>query len=71
MNPKTGAVDMANPSDIQLIDHHTGKRPKAVKDSEPEPGTQGRASPPSPRRSASLPGRRIQNRMERRGFTGS
>jgi hypothetical protein len=70
MNPKTGAVDLANPSYIQLIDNQTGERPKAVKGYEPDPGTRtGKpAKPKEPKKRPQVP---IQDRLERRGFSGT
>ncbi|MDR3623403.1 MAG: hypothetical protein P4L85_28985 [Paludisphaera borealis] len=69
MNPKTGAVDVADPANIQLIDHHTGERPKTINMSDPEPGTKAGklAKPKEPRKP---PKRPTMNQIEKKGFTG-
>jgi hypothetical protein len=69
MNPKTGEVDVADPSNIQLIDSRTGARPREIFQSEPKPGTiVGKiAKPKEPRKRATRP---IVNPIEKKGFSG-
>jgi len=69
MNPKTGEVDVADPSNIQLIDHRTGSRPKEIFRSEPELGAiVGKiAKPKAPR---PRPTRPVVNPIEKKGFSG-
>ena len=62
MNPRTGAADVIDPQALQLIDAHTGSRPKAVPPPNPN------APPPAPR--PNRPKRPPVNPAEIRGFTG-
>ena len=70
MNPKTGALDIANPRDIQLIDNQTGTRPKTVKMVEPDPNAKP-VPPAKPKGPPKKKKRPTINPLERRGYTGS
>jgi hypothetical protein len=69
LNPKNGQVDVADPSNIQLIDHRTGTRPKEIFRAEPEPGAiVGKiAKPQEPKKRRTRP---VVNPIEKKGFSG-
>jgi lipopolysaccharide export system protein LptA len=61
VNPRTGAVDVSDPRELQLVEAKTGTRPKPQ--APPDPN----AKPPKP---VKPPYRPPLNNIERKGFTG-
>ena len=61
VNPKTGAVNLSDPRELQIVDAKTGARPKPQ--APPDPNAKPPKKPkPSPRTRP--------NNVERKGFTG-
>jgi hypothetical protein len=60
---------VADPSNIQLIDHRTGTRPKEIFRPEPEPGAiVGKIA--KPKEGRKRPTRPVVNPIEKKGFSG-
>jgi hypothetical protein len=70
MNPRTGALDVANPRDIQLIENRTGTRPKTEKLIDLDPNAKA-GPPPKPKEPPKKKKRPAVNPLERRGYSGS